>query len=745
LVGRRPTKKYILLLDRVLTTNNSIMPTINRRDFIQTTAGLSIGFTLFGCFPQQKEAAVETAAAPSTLPARDIPEGSQIDAWLQILEDGSVRVLTGKMELGQGLTVAMQQVAGEELNTPPEKIKIVLADTGLTQNEGYTAGSRSMERSAMQVRRAAAAAKALLISVAAEQWNLAAGQIEVKDGQVIRLDNNEKISFKDLLADRQLEGGIPDDVALKPKEQYEWVGEPIPHPDMEKIVRGEALYVQDMHFPGMVHARVVKPKVYGAQLSSRPQEVQQMPGVLQVIQNGSFLVVLAEEEFQAVQAMKALAEGSEWSVERALPKVDSWADYMEEAGGASGLNTRNATHAAVYSKPYTMHGSIGPSCAIALYEEGQLHIWSHTQGVYPLRSSVSDLTGLAEENIRVSGVRGSGCYGHNGADDVAADAALLAMAYPGKHIRLQWQRENEHQWEPYGSAMRMELAATLTSDGKISSWDYHLWSDGHSTRPRGDAGNLVSSRYLEQPFAFNPGARVGGGTRNSEPYYDIPGARVQDHYVKGPLRVSALRSLGAYANIFAIECFMEELAEKAEKDPLDFRIQHSTDERSIAVLQKLKELVQNETSGEGEGMGFGFSRYKNTASYCAVAAKVKVDLESKKVTPLKMWAVIDAGETINPDGIKNQTEGGLIQAASWTLMEEVLFEADQVNSKDWSGYPILRYDAIPETEVHIIDRPELPALGAGEAAQGPGGAAIANAVYAACGKRVRELPVEKHL
>lgn len=721
------------------------MPSINRRHFIQTAAGLSIGFTLFGCFPQQEKTVAGTAPTPSTLPPRNIPDGSQIDAWLQILEDGSIRVLTGKMELGQGLTVAMQQVAGEELNTPPEKIQIVLADTGLTQNEGYTAGSRAMERSAMQVRRAAAAAKAMLVSLAAEQWELSTDQIQVQDGQVIRLDKNEKISFRELLADRQIEGTIPEDLVLKPKEDYEWVGQPIPHPDMEKIVRGEALYVQDLRFPEMIHARVLKPKVYGAKLTSWPEETQQMPGVVKVVQNGSFLGVLAEEEFQAIQALKTLGEGSEWETSRPLPKVESWADYMEEAGGPSGLNTNKATHAAVYAKPYTMHGSIGPSCAIARYEEGQLHIWSHTQGVYPLRSSISDLTGLAEENIRISGVRGSGCYGHNGADDVAADAALLAMAYPGQHIRLQWQRENEHQWEPYGSAMRMELSASLTGDGKISSWDYHLWSDGHSTRPRGNAGNLVSARYLEEAFEFNPGSRVGGGTRNSEPYYDIPGARIQDHYVKGPLRVSALRSLGAYANIFAIESFIEELSEKAGKDPLDFRIEHSSDERSVAVLQKLKELTQNEPSTEGEGIGFGFSRYKNTASYCAVAAKLRVDLSAKKITPIKMWAVIDAGETINTDGLKNQTEGGMIQAASWTLKEEVKFEAEQVISKDWAGYPILRYDAIPETEVHIINRPELPPLGGGEAAQGPAAAAVANAVYAACGKRVRELPVEAHV
>lgn len=721
------------------------MPSINRRDFLQTTASLSIGFTLFGCFPQQKDAALETAAAPSTLPPRDIPDGSQMDAWLQILEDGSIQVLTGKMELGQGLTIAMQQVAGEELNTPPEKINIVLADTGLTQNEGYTAGSRSMERSAMQVRRAAAAARAMITSLAAERWDLPADQVQLVDGQVKRLDNNTTINLKDVLVGQQLVGGIPEEVALKPKEEYEWVGRPLPHPDMEKIVRGHPLYVQDLRFSDMVHARVVKPPVYGARLKSWPQEVQQMPGVLKVVQNGSFLGVLATDEFQAIKAMEALKKGGQWEIDGSLPKVDSWADFMALNGGTSGQSKGPANHSAVYAKPYTMHASIGPSCSVALFEEGQLHLWSHTQGVYPLRSSISDLCGLKEDKIRISGVRGSGCYGHNGADDVAADAALLAMAYPGKHIRLQWQREHEHQWEPYGSAMRMELSASLDTDGKISGWDYHLWSDGHSTRPRGNAGNLVSARYLEKPFDFNPRARVGGGTRNAEPYYDISGIKTQDHYVKGQLRVSALRSLGAFANIFAIESFMEELAEIAGKNPLDFRIQHSSDDRSVAVLQKLKELTADIPTDNGEGIGFGFSRYKNTASYCAVAAKVKVDQAAKKVSPIKMWAVIDAGETINADGMKNQTEGGMIQAASWTLKEEVLFEPEQISSKDWSGYPILRYDAVPQTEVHIINRPELPPLGAGEAAQGPAGAAIANAVYAACGKRIRELPIEKWL
>ncbi len=291
----------------------------------------------------------------------------------------------------------------------------------------------------------------------------------------------------------------------------------------------------------------------------------------------------------------------------------------------------------------------------------------------------------------------------------------------------------------------MALSATLSTQGKITSWDYHLWSDGHSTRPRTGAENLVSARYLEKPFSFQMGGSVGGGTRNSEPYYNLPGARITDHYVAGPLRVSALRSLGAYANIFAIECFMKELAEKAGREPLDFRIDHSNDQRSIDVLHQLKALVKDEQMGEGEGIGFGFSRYKNTAAYCAVAAKVSVDLPIKKVIPVKMWSAIDAGEAINTDGLKNQTEGGMIQAASWTLKEEVNFSADRITSRNWASYPILRFDAVPEIEVTVINRPELPPLGAGEASQGLAGAAIANAVYAASGKRIRELPIEKQL
>jgi CO/xanthine dehydrogenase Mo-binding subunit len=348
---------------------------------------------------------------------------------------------------------------------------------------------------------------------------------------------------------------------------------------------------------------------------------------------------------------------------------------------------------------------------------------------------------LSSENIHVTGVPGSGCYGHNGADDVAADVSLLAMAYPDTHIRLQWSREEEHTWEPYGSAMIMKASAHLDNGGKISGWKYELWSDNHTARPGGNAKNLLAARYLETPLIPGAGGYRGGATRNSEPYYSIPNQQIDAHFFNGPLRVSALRSLGAYANIFAIESFMDELAEKAGKDPYEFRIMHLQDERAKAVIRKLQELTATQKTDADSGIGMAFSRYKNSAAYCAVAALVSADKKEGTIRVHKMWAAIDAGEVINTDGLINQTEGGMIQSASWTLKEQVKFDNRHITSSDWEAYPIFRFNEIPDVEVVVLNQPEQEPMGAGEAAQGPAAAAIANAVYRACGKRIRELPI----
>ena len=722
------------------------MPT--RRTFIKTFGCLSIGFTIGS--PKLLLAGVNNGELPESL-----KRNPHINSWLEVLDNGRVRIFTGKLELGQCIKTAIEQVAAEELDHDIKNVEVVLADTGLTPNEGYTAGSGSMEQSAMAVRYASAAAKAKLLELASAKMKIPAEKITISNGYAQSNTGNKNLSFAELLAGKQLTGKVEAPVILKKKEEYKLVGKPIHRTDIVDMVKGKTVFVHDLRFDGMVHARIVRPPSYTSKLLQVDEAyVKKEAGtVLKIVRNGSFLGVIAKDEYSAIKAQRALRQSSKWSDESFAVKGDhllagelqKLPAETETVHSEGTINSTSFRYQAKYYKPYIMHGSIGPSCAIALYQDNKLHIWTHSQGVFPFREALSKMINIPAESIRVTGVPGSGCYGHNGADDVAADAALLALDYPGKHVRLQWMREDEHNWEPYGSAMIMEVAANLDNNGRISNWKYDLWSDVHSTRPGGNAENLLPSRYLANPFNPPSGGYAGGAYRNSEPYYAIPNQQVNMHSVKGPLRVSALRSLGAFANIFAIESFIDEICIAAEKDPFDFRIAHSTDKRSIAILGKLREMIKGEKPGEKEGIGIAFSRYKNYAAYCAVAAKVKVDEVAKKIRVLKMWASIDAGEAINTDGLINQTEGGMIQAASWTIMEEVKFDSKQITSSDWSTYPIMRFTDAPEVKVEVIARASEEVMGAGEAAQGPAAAAITNAIYRACGKRVRKLPAEKEV
>lgn len=730
--------------------SSSYNPQQSRRKFINSLGCLTIGFSLAGSgWPNPAEALVE-----DTLPG-SLKRQPRIDAWLEVLADGRVRVLTGKMELGQGIRTAMAQVAAEELDLDIAMVEVHLAETGRTPNEGYTAGSGSMENSAMSVRYAAAAARQKLLEMAARRWNRKAQQLSLANGRITYNNSRETITFAELLNGAQLEEEVKLPIRLKAKNSYRYVGKAVPRTDIERMVQGEPVYVQDIRLKDMVHARVVRPPAYLAKLKAFDEQgfAAKMPDLLKVVINGSFLAVIARDEFQAVQARQLAMDYAQWSETPSLPyeqdleshirQLPARSQSVKNQGSMSAFDLADGhTLKASYFKPYQMHGSIGPSCAVALFTDGMLHVWTHTQGVYPLRDALAKMLHMSPDKVHLIGVPGSGCYGHNGADDVAADAALAAVALPGRPVRLQWMREDEHAWEPYGTAMRMEAEARLDTSGKISHWRYALWSDSHSSRPGGNPGNLLAARYLPQPFEQPGSGYSGGAYRNSEPYYTIPNLKIDAHFFEGPLRVSALRSLGAYANIFAIESFMDELSVKAGKDPIAFRIMHSTDERSIAVLRRLKEMIRSVKAGPQEGIGVAFSRYKNVASYCAVAAKVAVDKASGEVKVQQMWAVLDAGEVINLDGIINQTEGGMIQSASWTLKEEVHFDAQHVTSRDWTSYPIVRYSDVPLVEVAVIDRPEEEPLGAGEAAQGPTAAAIVNAIYRASGKRVRHLPVK---
>ena len=400
---------------------------------------------------------------------------------------------------------------------------------------------------------------------------------------------------------------------------------------------------------------------------------------------------------------------------------------------------------ASYSRPYVAHASIAPSCALAEYRKGHLWVWSHTQGVYPLRAALANVLGIRQDAITVRHAHGAGCYGHNGADDVAVDAAVIAMQIADHCIRVQWRREEEFAFEPVGSAMQITLRAALDDAGKPLDWTADIWSATHVQRPS-SGGNMLTHEALPAPPpdprpVDPPEAGGGGGTRNGFPLYDFAAKRVAHHLVlRAPVRTSALRGLGALPNVFAIECFIDELAERAGVDPVEYRLSMLSDARARRVIENVAHRCSwsaRGARGSGRGLGLGWARYKNRAAYAAVAVEVEVD---RDVCLRRVWCAADAGLVINPDGARNQLEGGIVQAASMTLKEQVCMAGDGITSRDWAAYPILRFSEVPEIETEIIHAPDQPALGMGECTMGPTAAAIGNAVAHALGTRIRDMP-----
>lgn len=725
---------------------------MNRKNFLKSTGHLLLGFNLLPFTFCSSGANASRSAVQQLLPT----DSNLIDAWIRLDTTGYVTLFTGKMELGQGIKTALKQIAAEELDVSIQRIRIVIADTGQTPDERYTAGSGSIEGSGMAIRKAAAEARQILLRLAADNLQTSVEKLTVNDGNIQMVDDeNHSTTYWDVLKGKKMEEKITGNAPLKRPNAYKLVGRAEPRDDLIAMATGTSFYVQDMKFPEMLHARVIRPPSYKATLSAVPEEeVRAMDGVIDLVKSGNFLAVLAQEEYVAVMAWHFLRKKCQWKIEETLPdQAQLYDDMLKYAGeskvveelSADSANTAKSskTYEALYKRPYHMHGSIGPSCAIARWQSEQLTVWTHSQGVYPLRKTLADLLSIPEEKIRAIGVPGSGCYGHNGADDVATDAALIAYHVPNKSIRLQWMREDEHQWEPYGSAMVIKIQAALKEDGKMDAWQTNLWSDTHSTRPSGRATHTLTGQQMDPPRILKSEGISGGAYRNATPYYDIPKIKITAHACDSPLRTSALRSLGAYANIFALESFIDELAHLVKKDPLDFRLEHLKDPRAIAVVTAVAKKVNWNGLIKNPKVGYGlaFAKYKNHAAYFAVVAEVLIDTKKQRYTLRKLTGAIDAGQTINPDGLKNQTEGGMIQSASWSLFEQVNYTAEGVTSDTWNTYPIMRFSEVPALEVLVIDRPEEAPLGAGEAAQGPTAAAIANAIYAITNTRIRELPL----
>jgi CO/xanthine dehydrogenase Mo-binding subunit len=722
-------------------------PTLTRRRWLTATGGaLVVGFAwnaLAADAPGQK--------LPGSLAKQPL-----LDGWIKVAADGGITVFTGKAELGQGVSTALIQIAAEELMVAPARIKLVTADTDLTADEGYTAGSRSMQDSGTAIRHAAAQVRELIAQMAAQKLAVPADKLTLADGTV-KAEGGRSLGYGELVAGLDLHVEAQPQSALRGAKQHTLVGKTMRRIDIPAKVSGGASYLQDMRLDGMVHGRILRPPSPAATLRQLDAgRVEKLPGVLKVVRDGRFVAVIAQREWQAVTALRALAAAAQWDESATLPKRSELYDSVRKARsqdyvihdkgtlGTPGAKTLSAT----YKRPYQAHASIGPSCAIAQLQGERYTVWTHSQGVFPLRGALVAMLGVEPAKVRCIHAQGSGCYGHNAADDVAADAALLARALPGKPVRVQWMREDEHAWEPFGPPMVTEARATLDASGGIADWQYEVWSNHHSTRP-GLAGDLLAAQHLEKPFpptVPKPSPQPeGSGDRNSIPLYTLPNARVTHHFLPDmPVRVSALRSLGAYMNVFSIESFIDELAAAAQADPVAFRLRHMADPRAQEVIRVAAERFgwSAYKRPPGRGRGFAFARYKNLATYLAMAVEVEVHRDTGLVRMTRAVAAVDSGEAVNPDGIRNQIEGGIIQSASWSLLEEVGFDATRITSRDWGGYPILRFPQIPEQiEVHIVDRPGSPFLGAGEASQGPTGAAIANAIADATGARLRELPL----
>ena len=699
--------------------------------------------------------ASEGAVAGSPLPG-SLRANPRLSQWLRFRAEGYVEVSSGKVEIGQGILTALAQIAAEELGVAIERVRMVPASTATSPDEAVTSGSLSVQESGTALRHACAEARAIHLDAAAARLGVPPQSLAIDDGDIVSA-LGARTSYWELSAGTSLERDATGKVAPRPASAHRIVGAPVARLDLPDKVFGAACYIHDLELPLMLHGRVLRPPSPGATLTGLDEaRVRALPGVVEVVRDGSLLGVIAEGEARADAALARLAALATWRRGPDLPDETALSEWLKAQEAETSVVESKAaatplpvarTMSARYTRPYLAHASIAPSCALAQWAESGLRVWTHSQGIFNLRRDLALAFGLAEASVVVAHVQGAGCYGQNGADDVAFDAAWLARAAGGRPVRIQWSRADELAWAPFGPAMCVEIEADLDQRGAVAAWRHTIWSNGHTSRPgRAKSPALLGAWHLGKPFerlpAINPPFAGGGGAeRNSIAPYDFPAREVVCHRVLAmPLRTSALRSLGAFTNVFAIESFIDEIAAGAGEDPVAFRLRHLADPRARAVIERAAARAgwSHRERREACGHGIGYARYKGAGAYCAVVAEIEAEEE---IRVRRLVIAVDVGLVVNPDGVAHQVEGGAVQAASWALKEAVRFDRERVTSDSWEAYPILRCSEAPAVEVEIVSRPDAPAMGAGEAAQGPTAASIANAVFDALGVRVRDLPL----
>jgi nicotinate dehydrogenase subunit B len=694
--------------------------------------------------------------APPALPP-SLKANPRLSSWVAFSRDGHVSVSPGKVEIGQGIVTALAQIAADELDVDISRVRMVRASTSFSPNEGVTSGSLSIQNSGRALRHAAAEIRQIFLKAAAERLGVTPDVLTIRDG-VITGPGNASTSYWELADEVSLDRDASAGVAAKSPDQRTLAGHSVARLDIPDKVFGRPRFIHDTQLTGMLHGRVLRSELSHATLVELDGEcARKIEGFVAIVRDGNFAGVVCETETNADLAVAELRKGAKWSMRERLPdenalpawqKVQPAETTVIASRKAASPPAKTRTITRQYTRPHIAHGSIAPSCALAQWDGNHLRVWTHSQGVYNLRADLALVFRLPKDHITVEHIEGAGCYGHNAADDVALDAALLAKATPGRPVRVQWSRADEMSHAPFGAAMTIEVGADLDASGEIVDWRHAIWSNGHTARPgRGEQPTLLAATELAAPFpraiALNPPHATGGGAdRNSIPLYDFPSWQIESHRLTTmPIRTSALRTLGAQGNVFAIESFIDELAHERGEDPLAFRLRHLSDRRAREVIETVAAKTKwKPAKREGTGYGVGFARYKETGAYCAVIAEIE---GAEDIAVRRLTIAVDVGETINPDGLINQIEGGAIQATSWVLKERVRFDQTRITSNSWTEYPILRFSEVPEVTVEVLSRPDIEPVGAGEAAHAPVTAAIANAVFDALGVRVRDLPITR--
>ncbi|MBV9181199.1 MAG: xanthine dehydrogenase family protein molybdopterin-binding subunit [Acidobacteria bacterium] len=749
--------------------------TVSRRRFLRTWGALIVSVHAGSLCDRLAIAQGPFDTHPSHI------DPTKLDSWIAVSGDGTVTAFTGKCDFGQGMLTAQTQLVAEELCVAIERVKLIQSDTAISPDEGTTSGSQSTPTNfnSRNLAQAAATAREALLQMAAQKLGLPLEQLTVVDG-VVHSPDGRTIRYEQLIAGERF--AIPVSPTAKRRSPEEWtvLGKAIPSLERVALMTGAFEFVHTLRVPGMLHGRVVRPPAMGAKLVGLDENsLQDIPGIIKLVTRENFVGIVAETQWQAIQAARQLkvkwkagsalpAQRTFFATLRQLPSRDRLIVDSEDVELA--MTRASSRLEATYSYPYQMHGSLGTSCAVAHVANGQATVWSATQSAYPTRSIVASLLGLPLEKVRVVYVRGSGCYGLNGADAVSFDAALLSHAV-GRPVRVQLSRQDEMAWENFGSPCVIDQRAGIDSSGNILAWECENWTASRGGRPGYDQpGNVITGMLLGfKSENVQPGAaeKPAGALRNRDnavPSYmagcvqgsctglgGIRSERVMSHMVASPFFTGPLRSPIRLQNTFAHECFMDELAAQAQADPVDFRLRHLRHERMADAVRAAARAAAWESRpsprgrvslrGQITGRGIACVGYEGDNGYAALVAEVLVDLEAGRISPLKFFLALDCGPISNPDGLRNQSEGGILQGMSRTLVEEVTWNQMRITSTDWETYSSLHLDIeVPAIEIQLINRLGVPATGAGETAITLVAASIGNALFDATGARLREVP-----